>query len=114
MSSSFSGSLTVLPPLTVKQARVINDFGRNTPNAPDSYCDFKVNDDGEIEHDFSEKTRDAELWLKFIVDHLVAIGKTVDGTIEVNDDGDQYEIIVEDSEVFVQEYVKVKSPLRKV
>lgn len=119
MSTRFSGYLTIDPPLSAKAANGIKKIGRGEylPSAPDSYCDFTVNDDGDrLIHSGAEKTRDYAEWIAYIVGTILGDQYVVSGTFEVDDTeyGVREDIVVKDSVVYVQDYELQKAALRKI
>jgi hypothetical protein len=117
---SYSGSLSIVPEVSMKTAKAIRELGDNPPKipgCPTGFCDFTINEDGEIEHNGNEKTRDEGEWIALIIQHhLEPKGHVVNGTIEIEDReyGGRMDIVVENNEVFIQDYAWVPTKKSRV
>mgnify|MGYP001587755739 FL=1 len=93
-TTEFSGSLTIVPPLSAEEVTAVNDFcsarhgGDCEPHAgmPGLWCDWEASYDGAaIRWNGNEKSCRMPEWLEYLVSHFFAPrGHTVDGRLEAH------------------------------
>ena len=90
----------------------ILDYNCPSRNQPGLWCQWIINDEGELEWDGGEKFYEYEAWLFYLIDNFFAPeGYIVNGTInfEGEDPEDFGEIIVEDNEILINYGIRAMS-----
>ncbi len=105
--TDFDGALEIKPPLTAEQVATLEKWsnGNDTPeDSPGGYCPWVGSDGGcFIQWDEQEKPYDAEDWMVYVCEHLLADKQLANGLIDAcgEDPDDRWQLRVEDSKVEV-------------
>lgn len=89
----------------------IIDYNNSYP-APGRWCDWKINDNGQLEWNESEKFYDYVEWLEYLIENFFKPeGYILNGSIKYNgeDDCDFGVITVKNNEVTCEEGIRVQS-----
>jgi hypothetical protein len=85
-STDFMGALQCTPELKIKQAAEINEFSEDRhdrPGFPGIWCQWIINDEGELVWDGGEKFYNYVEWLKYLIEnYFQPWGVLLNGEIE--------------------------------